>query len=445
MDHLLELSSTKTSVWMDAIECLRERIPRREFAVWIRPVRWDGIRSGVARLRVPNTTFAERLLGQYQPLILESLRAAGSSVSEVRCEVRSDAHRRPVAAGERLLRSEPLSASYAFDNFVVGASNRGAYRAAREVSDPGDRGSRFNPLLIYGQAGLGKTHLLQSIGRRALETNPAMRVFHTKGEAFTRQVVRAVRSNRLYEFRDQCASLELLLVDDIEFIAGLERFSRSTEEFFHVLDSLSARGRQVVITANAHPQQIQNLDSRLRSRLQAGLTTCLDAPDPPTSVKLVEKNARELGVRLPEGGAARIGAGHPRNPREIEGVLKLLAARHQGDGEVSAEEVDRVLAALPIPRTRSLTIRDIMVATASAFGVPPLRLRDRHRTQDIVLARHVAIFLSRELTRSSLVAIGKSFRRDHSTVRYAIRRVAHQRKRDPGLDELVRRLIRQLR
>lgn len=442
--NLLTVTTSDSASWQEAIRLLRDQIPPREFGTWFAPVRAGGVRDGVAFLRVPNATFADRLGGKYQPLILEALRTAGADALEVRCEV-SSVEPAPRPSTEELLRSEPLSSNCTFENFVVGESNRTAYRAARAVSEPGVSGSPFNPLLIYGDAGLGKTHLLQSIGRRALEAHPRLRMFHTKGEAFTRHVVRVIRSDRLYRFRDQCDELELLLVDDIEFIAGLDRFSRSTKEFFHVLDSMAAKGRQIVVTAKAHPNEIENLDSRVRSRLEAGLTTCLQAPDPATSIELVRRSAERLGLALPAGAAERIGARYNRDGREIAGVLKQLVARQEDSGRVTTETVDRVLCGLPFRRPEPPSIQRIIVATASAFGVPPLRLRDRHRTQDVVLARHAAIFLARQLTGASQVEIGKAFRRDHSTVRYALKRVKHQRKRDAGLDELIRRLVRQLR
>lgn len=449
---------TANERWTAALSFIRTNLPAREYDTWFAPARFLGAEEGVVQIQVPNATFANQLEGAYRDWILRAFEAAGSPKAGVRCQISGipalgeltelppGAPNSLNGAADRLpARSDPLSASYSFDSFVVGTSNRCAYSAALAVSDPGVEYSPYNPLLIYGDVGLGKTHLLQSIARRLLGENPERRILYTKGEAFTRHVVNAVRTQDLYGFRDECMQLDVLLVDDIQFIAGLDRFGRSTEEFFHTLNALSERGRQIVLTANAHPQDIQNLDSRIKSRLECGLTTDIGQPDWETRVAIVSRKAAALGVDLPEGVAERIASRYKNNVRELEGLLKRLIATSRAEGvAVSGQLLERILSGLPSRRARRPSIQQVLVAVATSFGLPPLRLTGPQRTQEVVLARHVAMYLCRELTGRTLKEIGKEFRRDHSTVTHGIRRIAGQRERDLGLDRMVERLIRQV-
>ena len=422
------------------------------------------------RLAVPNTTFASQLEGVYRDSILGAFQAIGSPKASVRCRVSQDGETPPPSpdaggspsapggpsgrnfdsggfngGAERApIHSEPLRPSFGFDSFVVGPSNRCAHAAALSVSDPEVENSPYNPLLIYGDACLGKTHLLQSIARRLREQNPDRRILYTKGEAFTRQVVQAVRAQQLYSFRDECSALDMLLVDDFEFIAGLDRFGRSTEEFFHALNALSDSGHQVVLTATRHPRDIENLDTRIRSRLESGLITDVRHPDWAMRVAIVTRKAAALGLELPDGLAETIASRH-RHVSEIKGTLKSLSATSTAEGvQVSSELLTRVLALPSSPRTRRPSIQQVLMAVAAAFGVPPLRLTGPQRSQEIVLARHSAMYLCRELTGRTLKEIGAEFRRDHSTVTHGCHRIAERRGRDLGLDRLLEKLAHRL-
>ena len=436
-----DLRAAAKERWSDALAVLRDQLPERPYHTWFGPVRFLEEGGDAIRIQVPNATFAKRIEGEYHDCLLAALRAVGCRAKEVRCEVRESPDAAPEGTSTR---SEPLSVSSSFDSFVVGSSNRCAHAASLAVSDPGVMESPYNPLLIYGDVGLGKTHLLQSIARRLLDHNPDRRVLYTKGEAFTRQVVNAVRTQNLYAFRDQCAGLDALLVDDLHFIAGLDRFGRSTEEFFHTLNALSERGQQVVVTANAHPQDIHNLDSRIRSRLESGLAADIGRPEWETRVAIVARKATAIHVELPSGAAEKIASRYRNNVRELEGALNRIIAAARAEGaEISNELVERVLSGLPSKRSQRPSVRQVMAATSTAFGVPLLRLAGMQRSQDLVLARHVAMYICREVTNHTLKEIGREFRRDHSSVTYGIRRVEHQRSRDPGLDRLVERMILQ--
>lgn len=437
---------------------IRTNLPAREYQTWFAPAHFLDSEAGVVRLQVPNDTFANHLEGEYRDWILRAFEAAGTPKTTVRCEVLSASSPSPglpgpsqgariavAVAPELSIRSEPLKVSFSFDTFVMGASNHYAYSAARDVSDPGIEYSAYNPLLIYGGGARGKTHLLQSVARRLLDENPECRILYTNGRAFSSHVVNAIKAGDLYDFREACTTLDALLVDDIQFLPGLDRFGRSTEEFFHTLNALSERGRQIVLTANAHPQDIQNLDGRIKSRLECGLTTEIEQPGWELRVGIVRQKAAALGADIPSGIAETLASHYKNNVPKLEGALKLLVttARYGGVG-ISADLLDQVLSSLPSRRTRRPSIHEVMIAVATTFGLPPLRLTGPRRQQELVLARHVAMYLCRELTDSTLKEIGREFRRDHSSVTHAIRKIARRRKSDLGLGRIIERLQREL-
>ncbi len=411
------------------------------------PARFLGEDRGIFRIEVPNATFANRIEGEFQNRILEALRSVGFQGNAVRCEVADETESSPGNPSRAFAAySLPISDAYGFETFVVGAQNRCAHAAALAVSDvQADKRRRdaLNPLLIYGAPGLGKTHLLQSIARRLLARTPDLNILFTKGEAFTRQVVQAVRSGSLYDFRDRCATLDVLLVDDLQFIAGLDRFSRSTEEFFHTLNALSERGRQIVLTANSHPQEVENLDDRIKSRLASGLAADIGHPDRETRVAIVTRKAALLDFPLSEGAAEQIADHYRNNVRQLEGALKRLIALSGAESiPVSRELVARAVASPLSGPPRRPSLDKILVTTATMFGVPLLHLRSRRRSHDLSLARHAAMYLCREVTHATLQEIGNEFRRDHSSVSYGVRRIQHQRSRDPGLEEMLQRVLR---
>ena len=444
-------ASRGSRLWAGALEILRERIPDRQFRTWIEPARWLGVEGGEARLRVPNATFATRLEGRYATALLESLRRAGSDAASVRCLVGPDPWG-PAAASPggqspgASTESEPLSPEFTFDTFVTGAPNRCAREAALAVSDPGTVSTPFTPLVVYGRAGVGKTHLLQAIARRLREGRERNRVLYTRGESFGRQVVKAVRSNQLYPFREACQRLDALLVDDLEFLAGLDRFSRSAEEFFHAVTGLAERGVPVVISATLHPRDIRDLDRRICSRLESGLVTDIGRPDRDTRVEMVKRKAAARHLILPDGAAEKIADRLQEGPRGLEGALSrvITMARAEQTEGISMGLVERVLDQTPLPAPREISIPEVIGAVAVAFGIPPVRLADRYRGHEVSLARHVAMYVAREVTGRTLTEIGQAFRRKHSTISYGIKRVTVQKKRDPGLERLVERLIRRL-
>ena len=465
---------------MEVLSVIRTSLSSHEFDTWFAPAQFLGSKNDIVLIRVPNAMFANHLEGEYRDRILRAFATTGSPMASIRCSVTasppaalggtaSSPEKDGVSAemddnlpavGDVPLRaprpqvtesprpafwSDSVSASFSFDSFVVGTSNRFAHSAALDVSNPGVQPSPYNPLLIYGEAGLGKTHLLQAIARRFLAQNPGRMVLLTRGDTFSSHVISAVRSNDLYGFRNQCAQLDMLLVDNIQFIAGLDRFGRVAEEFFHALTALSDRGRRIVLTSDRDPRDIPNLDGQIKSRLESGLTTDIGNPDWEMRAAIVRKKASTLGLELPDGVAETIASRYQNSVRKLEGVLIKLATESNADQvRISPALLDRILSEHASRRSRQPSIQEVQVAVAKAFGFAPLRLVGKQRSNVLVLARHVAMYLCRKTTSRTLVEIGKEFRRDHSTVTYGVRRIATARKRDLGLNRLLERLLEQL-
>ena len=464
---------------MEVLSAIRTGLSSHEFDTWFAPARFLSAEDDVVVIGVPNAMFANHLEGEYRDRILRAFAAAGSPMASIRCSVsagpsggsgtaalsddpgaspgmddgRPAVNAVPSAAhhpgnGESprpALRSDSVSASFSFDSFVVGASNRFAHSAALDVSNPGVRSSPYNPLLIHGETGLGKTHLLQAIARRFVEQNPGQRILLTRGDAFSSHVISAVRANDLYGFRNECAELDMLLVDNFQFIAGLDRFGRVAQEFFHALTALSDRGRRIVLTSDRDPRDIPNLDAQIKSRLEAGLTTGVGNPDWEVRAAIVRKKAATLELELPEGVAETIASRYRNDVRKLEGILNRLVAESNANRvRITPALLDRIVSEHASRRNRQPSIQEVQVAVAKAFGFPPLRLVGKQRANVLSLARHVAMYLCRQTTGRTLVEIGKEFRRDHSTVTYGIRRVAAARKRDLGLNRLIERLLDQL-
>lgn len=462
--------SSVRDLWNAALARLRESLPNREYRTWFAPTRFLGVEADAIRIAVPNRTFIAKLENGYGSMVRQLLAECGSPFTKIRFRLTGA---RPAAAAtadppENPEADDPAAAGFGaeaqvrepgpaplvgarpnetqtFENFVVGDCNRCAHDAALAVSAPGIEYSPYNPLVLYGEAGVGKTHLLNAIRVRLAAHSPELRIVALKGEAFTRQVVQAAMRNRLFDLREWYAGVEILLVDDIQFISGLHTFGRSTQEFLHALDALADRGRQMVLTVHCHPGAIENLDSRLRSRLESGLAAEVQRPGWDTRLALVRQKAAAAGAEIPDDIATRIATTVKGTVSELEGVVnRVVAAARTETSEFPTPAVESLLDALPSGRRKRTPIGDLIAATAIEFGVPALRLMSKQRHRDIVFARQVSMYLAREVTDLSLGEIGEAFRRHHSTVAHAVKQVEHERKNNPGLARIIERLTRRL-
>lgn len=329
----------------------------------------------------------------------------------------------------------PEVAGYTFDRFVIGNSNKFAHAAAVAVAD--NPGTAFNPLFIYGNSGLGKTHLLLAIGQKIHESDPAAKIVYVKGDEFMNQMVQSIKENTQAEFRNKFRYVDLLLVDDIQFIAGKIGVQ---EEFFHTFNTLYEAGKQIVITSDRPPMEMVKLEDRLRTRFEGGLMADIQPPDFETRIAIIRNKASQLGMSLPDEVVSYIADEIKSNIRQIEGVVKRLTAYNSildDDVDLSAakravKDIIRVGAYIPTPDV-------IIEESARYYSLEPEDLRGQRRSKNTALARQIAMYLMRSLTNLSLKDIGEQFEdRNHSTVLSSIRKIEELLEKDPSINSTVR-------
>ncbi|PKO11956.1 MAG: chromosomal replication initiator protein DnaA [Chloroflexi bacterium HGW-Chloroflexi-10] len=332
----------------------------------------------------------------------------------------------------------PLNSRYAFSNFVVGASNRLAHAACMSVADNPARS--YNPLFLYGGVGLGKTHLLHAIGNAS--QNNGLRVLYVSSEEFTNDLINAIRSHNTQTFRDRYRSIDVLLIDDIQFIAGKES---TQEEFFHTFNTLHGQDKQLVITSDRPPKAMNTLEERLRSRFEWGLIVDIQPPDLETRIAILRSKAERSGRQVPGEILDSIARQIQSNIRELEGALTRVLAFAELSGQQLTMQLVNVALVDLLPKRQNLEPRMVLSVVANAFGVEPSRMLGRERTRDIALPRQVAMYLMREEANISLPQIGLALGgRDHTTVMYACDKVADMIERDDRLRRQVIQIREQL-
>jgi chromosomal replication initiator protein len=417
-------------LWDEALSVIRNRISRQSFEAWFRPLSLGAVEDHRIHVLLPNRFFKEWFEEHYLGL----LRSALEDLLFTKVEVVLLLPEKEAAASA-LVREEPahhrasrrpregvaqFNPKYSFDSFVVGSSNQFAHAACLAVAE--QLSKAYNPLFIYGGVGLGKTHLLHAIGHLALQRNPRIKVSYVSSEKFTNDLINAIRFDATVEFRNRYRSLDLLLIDDIQFIAGKER---TQEEFFHTFNDLYDSSKQLVISSDSLPREIPTLEERLRSRFEWGLIADIQPPDLETKAAILRKKAQAEGVRLPDEVSLFIAKHAKSNIRELEGSLvRLVAHASFTNREVSLELAQEVLKDLTAEQQRLPTIPSIQKAVAEFYGVRVEDLRSRGRNKSIVLPRQVAMYLCREIVKASLPDIGEGFGgKDHSTVIHSCEKV----------------------
>jgi chromosomal replication initiator protein len=321
-----------------------------------------------------------------------------------------------------------LNSRYTFDNYIKGESNQLARAAASAVANnPG--GTSFNPLVIYGGTGLGKTHLIQAIGNYALANKKAERVIYVSSEKFTVEFVDAIQSDRISEFSSFYRSMDLLIVDDIQFFSGKEK---TQDNFFHTFNELHQIGKQLVLSSDRPPKELKGLDDRLLSRFQWGLTADIQPPDLETRIAILRKKSESDNIELPQDVVEFIATNVTTNVRELEGCLISLLAKASLEGRDLSLELAREVVRVVVGDIKSpITIEEIQRVVCEYFSIPEDLIRGKTRKQEIVNARQIAMYLAKELTNSSLKTIGLHFGgRDHSTVIHAYQSVEDQMRLD---------------
>jgi chromosomal replication initiator protein len=433
---------TLRELWDSILERVSTLVNSQSYQTWFKPTRLVSYEGGRLVIEGPNPFFIDWLAEHH----LDKIEYAASETlgEDVTVEfVSPESPRRVTAADRSVQRSvivtDPvtlpnkvhLNARYTFDEFVVGSSNRLAHAAALAVSEKPAR--VYNPLFIYGGVGLGKTHLIQAIGHFVLKEHPTLRISYVSAESFMNELIHAIRKGVTLEFKERYRNIDILMIDDIQFLAGKES---TQEEFFFTFNALHDANKQIVVTSDRPPKEIPTLQERLTSRFEWGLITDIQPPDLETRIAILRKKVENEHIPIPDDVISLIAENVKSNIRELEGsLIRILACSSLACQEINVDMASNVLRDLikGSPR-KKIDVRTIQRAVAQHFDIPVDSLKAKTRVSRVVRARQVAVFLSRELTDLSLVLIGKQFGgRDHSTILHACKKIDRETESDPSL------------
>lgn len=437
-----------SNIWDLVLSRIETKVNRHSFYTWFKPTSFVSDDGAALRVRVPDTLFRDWLTKHYSAVLEEALSEVdrkGARVAFVTDEAIATAALPPVEepAGGADADPEPaaeehqvggLAPRYSFDTFIVGSSNQFAHAACRAVAETPSRS--YNPLFIYGGVGLGKTHLMHAIGHYVLNHLKTLKLTYISSERFMNEMINAVRYDRILDFRERYRSVDVLLVDDIQFLAGKEG---TQTEFFHTFNALYDSQKQIVISSDCPPHEIPSLEERLRSRFEWGLIADIQPPDLETKVAILRKKAETEGVPLPDNVAIYIAGKIKSNIRELEGsLIRLVAYASLTGREISLALAQDVLRNVLQHDERAVTIEGIQKFVSDYYHLKHGELKSRNNSKSIAMPRQIAMYLCKKLTNASLPEIGKSFGgKHHSTVIHSIRKIEDLRKRDGNFNTII--------
>lgn len=448
-----------TELWQQCVTQLEAEVSEQEINTWIRPLQ-PNLSDGTLILLAPNRFVLEKVELHYLTLI-KNFAAKLTENPGLRVSVQignsspmppsdfqnatigntpDQAIPPPMGGVGKRPNSYSVNPEFSINTFVTGKSNQLARGAAEAVIK--EPGSAYNPLFIYGGVGLGKTHLMHAIGNEIKNQRPRANVAYLASERFVSDMVRALQNNKIENFKSYYRSLDVLLIDDIQFFAGKER---SQEEFFHTFNALVEGHQQVILTSDRYPKELDGLEERLKSRFGWGLTVPIESPDKETRVAILQSKATQFGVDLPEDVAFLIAGRIRSNIRELEGALRRVSANALFTGQaITLDFATETLRDLLSAQDKMITLDNIKKTVCEYYNVRSQEMQSKSRKRSLVRPRQIAMTLSKELTRHSLPEIGQSFARDHTTVIHAQRTIEALRKEDERLDEDYQKLIRKL-
>ncbi len=423
---------------------LSQMVSEDTFKTWIEPVKFLDYKAGLCSVVVPNAFFRDWIIENFEPLFRTLLKE--TTHEEARVEYLLKKEEALIEKKNVVLKRQESQESsdlfkprYTFENFVVGASNQFANAACLAVAN--NPGKVYNPLFIYGGVGLGKTHLLNAIGNFLLarQSGDSSRISYTTAEEFTNELINSLRFEKMEDFRNRFRKMDVLLIDDIQFIAGKER---TQAEFFHTFNALYDNAKQIVVTSDKFPKDIPNFEERLRSRFEWGLIADIQPPDLETKVAILNKKAEFEHVILPQDVAFYLASNIEHNVRVLEGSLvRLSAFASLRNIPISMDLAQEVMGNIIEAKKKEITVDMITKEVASHFSVKVSDLKSTKRIKSIMLPRQIAIFLSRKLTGNSLVSIGEKFGgKDHATIIHSIRKVEGEMKIKQDLKDIVEKL-----
>ena len=462
------------NAWDQILTRIEAKVNRHSFHTWFKPTSFLGDAGGAISVRVPNPLFTNWLTKHYSVVISEALAEvdrSGAAIiyipddeKAVSPEIDSSTVR-PVTVAEAEPAEAPvvitpsttppevidapeeesvggLIPRYTFDTFIVGPSNQFAHAACRAVAEAPSRS--YNPLFIYGGVGLGKTHLMHAIGQYVLKHNRSLKLTYISSERFMNEMINALRYERILDFRERYRSVDVLLVDDIQFVSGKEG---TQTEFFHTFNALYDAQKQIVLSSDHPPHEIPNLEERLRSRFEWGLIADIQTPDIETKIAILKRKAEAEGAPLPDNVAMYIAGRIKSNIRELEGsLIRLIAYASLTGREISLELTQDVLRNMMDTDSKAVTIETIQKFVAEYYQLKVAELKSRNNSKSVAMPRQVAMYLCKNLTHASLPEIGRSFGgKHHSTVIHSIRKVEDLRKTNKDFNNLIGGFLESIR
>lgn len=453
------------AVWQKCLSQLQEELSATEFNLWIRPLQVEK-EDDKLYLYAPNrfvqdwvknkylakiSLLISRLLNIESPKLyikvgspkqqIDAVPKAASSEDKDSFPANSEPKWKRKKSVENIVYRSGINPKYTFDSFVEGKSNQLANAAAKQVAE--NPGKAYNPLFIYGSTGLGKTHLLHSVGNQILQSKKNAKVIYMHSERFVQDMVKALQNNAIEDFKSYYRSVDALLIDDIQFFANKER---TQEEFFHTFNTLLEGNQQIILTSDRYPKEIDGVEDRLKSRFGWGLTIAIEPPELETRVAILMKKADENNIRLPEEAAFFIAKRLRSNVRELEGALNRVIANANFTGKsISIDFVKDALKDLLALQEKLVTIENIQKTVAEYYKIKVADLLSKRRSRSVARPRQIAMALAKELTNKSLPEIGDGFGgRDHTTVLHACRKIAELREESNDIKEDYSNLIRTL-
>ncbi len=435
-------------IWSNVIDSLKERVGQQNFDIWIKPIRFVSTDGENVELEVPNRFFREWINEHYAPQITEALYLFTQKPCRLQFRIRHEGtpQRDALVSDSRTNDSSPLpfrpmfNPRYTFDHFVVGASNQFANAACLAVANLPAK--NYNPLFIYGGVGLGKTHLLHAIGNHILKHRilpDARKICYISSEEFTNELINSLRYERMEEFRNKFRRMDILLIDDIQFISGKER---TQAEFFHTFNSLYEARKQIVVTSDKFPKDIPNFEERLRSRFEWGLIADIQPPDVETKVAILKKKAEIENIPLPNDVAFFLAQQIDSNIRMLEGsLIRIGAFASLTKTPIDIQMAKEVLKNIIKPKEELISVDLVQKVVSTYFNMKVTDLKARRKYKGFVVPRQVAMYLCRKLTSASLLEIGEKFGgKDHSTVLHSIKKVEEKMTKEPSFKQMVENL-----
>ncbi len=424
------------SIWDLVLTRIQSMVNAHSYSTWFKPTSFVRDAGETVIVGVPDPSFGDWLQRHYAVVISEALVAEGRDGTLVSFVTPTPPPEPTEPEGDTLLdatRPRGLNPRYTFDSFIVGPSNQFAHAACRAIAEAPSRS--YNPLFIYGGVGLGKTHLMHAIGHYVLTHYPNFSLTYITSERFMNEMINALRYDRILDFRARYRSVDVLLVDDIQFVSGKEG---TQTEFFHTFNALYEAPKQIVLSSDRPPHEITNLEERLRSRFEWGLIADIQPPDIETKIAILKRKASTEGVPLSDDVAMFIAGRSRSNIRELEGALtRLIAHASLYHCEITVDLAKELLRNLVEQDDRVVTIEAIQRFVADYYQLRPSMLTKRSNSKSIAMPRQVAMYLCKSLTPASLPEIGRRFDKHHSTVIHSIKKVEDMRSKDPVFNNLV--------